>query len=53
MTKILTLGKSLLLQLRKFSGSIYGDKYVKNKEGETSRSKEEGDVSQVDVSQYT
>jgi hypothetical protein len=35
---------SFLLQQKKLSG-FYGDKYVKNEEGETSRSKEDGDVS--------
>ena len=44
-TEILNLGKSLLLQLRKFFEIIYGDKYVENKEDE--------DVSQMDISQYT
>jgi hypothetical protein len=37
---------SFLLQLKKLSESVYGDIYVKNEEGETSQSKEDGDVSQ-------
>jgi hypothetical protein len=38
---------SFLLQLEKLSESVYGDIYVKNEEGETSQSKEDGDVSQT------
>jgi hypothetical protein len=39
--------KSFLLQLKKFSKSIYDDKYVKNKKDETSQSKEDVDISQI------
>jgi hypothetical protein len=38
---------SFLLQLKKLSENVYGDIYVKNEEGETSQSKEDGDVSQI------